>query len=68
MIGYTDKIEECVLGLLAMHRLKNLEIGFTWQKEIPWAILINKYFRVKGDLLDCKEEMIAADLKQYARL
>jgi hypothetical protein len=57
-----NPINECVLGLLKIKKLKKVEID---NKEVE--AIINKYLP-EGNIVECQSELIEAGFDEYAKL
>jgi hypothetical protein len=55
-------IKECVLGLLKIKKLKNVDLD---NKEV--MKIINKYLP-EGDIIECQSELIEAGYEEFAKL
>jgi hypothetical protein len=60
---FAHNIKGNILSLMIMSKLKKVEATTT-----DWLDIINKHLTGDRDLLDCKEELMNAGLKEYAKL
>lgn len=57
------RIMSNVLGLLLIKGLEDIVI----HKDFDWFVIVNKHFESDKDILECREELIAKGLKDYAK-
>jgi hypothetical protein len=62
-----SEIGSAILGILAIEELKQVKVCGEQSSEFKKAInIVNTHRKKERDLLDCKDELLDADLDEYA--